>query len=167
MENHNNRTNKEIFRTRRYLIWEHTTRNMEEELSKAKKTFQGLNDTIKISNVGVTGLLRHGKRSSTLRRIQWKNQRGFPPHWERKGMPNKREITEPQADPMRNDPCLNTSWSSSLQLSIKEYSETAMKGELNRGTPIRFTVDFSEQALQARWDWDDILQIITRKTLSA
>lgn len=52
-------------------------------------------------------------------------------------MPNKREITEPQADPMRNDPCLNISWSSSLQLSIKEilwnsHERTTYQGNTNQ-----------------------------------
>ena len=39
------------------------------------------------------------------------------------------------------------------------------KGQINKGTPIRLTVDFSAETLQARRQWYDILKVMKGKNL--
>ena len=81
------------------------------------------------------------------------------------------EVQQAQRVPYRINPRRNTLRHILIKLTKTKFKEKILKAARekqkikNKGTPIRLSVDFSAQTLQARREWQDILKVMKEKNL--
>ena len=81
------------------------------------------------------------------------------------------EVQEAQRVPKMLDPRRNTSRHIIITLSKIKDKERILKAARKKetvtykGVPIRLSVDFSKETLQARWGWKDVLKVMKGKNL--
>ena len=81
------------------------------------------------------------------------------------------EVQETQRVPYRINPRNNTPRHIIIKLTKIKFKEKILKAAREKqkitykGIPIRLSVDFSVETLQARREWQDILKVMKEKTL--
>ena len=81
------------------------------------------------------------------------------------------QVQEAQRVPGRINPRRNTLRHIVIKLAKIKDKEKLLKAArekrqtVYKGTPIRLTADFSAEALQARWEWHDMLKMMKGKNL--
>ena len=81
------------------------------------------------------------------------------------------QIQEAQRVPYKINPRRNTPRHILIKLTKIKHKEKILKAArekkqiTHKGTPIRLLADFSEETLQARREWHDILHVMKRKNL--
>ena len=81
------------------------------------------------------------------------------------------QVQETQRVPNRTNPRQNTSRHTSIKLTKIKHKEQLLKAArekqqiTHRGNPIRITADLSIETLQARREWQDILQVMKENNL--
>ena len=140
----------------------------EKRLKTNEESLRELWDNIKRINIHIIGVPEGGEREKGTGKIfQEIIAKNFP----NMGKESLTQIQEAQRVPYKINPRRNTPRHIIIKLSKIKDEEKILKAAREKkqitykGTPIRLLADFSAEALQARREWHDVLNVMKGKNL--
>ena len=142
--------------------------NKEKRRKKIEDSLRDLWDNIKCTNIRIIGVPEEEEKKKGTEKIFEKIRvKNFP----NMGKEIVNQVQEAQRVPYRINPRINTPRHILIKLSKIKYKENILKTArgkqqiTHKGIPIRLTSDLSAETLQARREWQDILNVMKEKNL--
>ena len=142
--------------------------NKEKRMKRNEDSLRDFWDNIKCNNICIRGVPEGEEREKGPEKIF---EEIIVENFPNMGKEIATQVQEVQRVPYRKNPRRNTPRHIVIKLAKIKDKEKSLKAArekqqiTHKGTPIRLTADFSEETLQARREWHDILQVMKGKNL--
>ena len=144
-------------------------KNEETRIQKKEEKLRNLRDNFKCSNIRIIGVPEGEEKQQEIENLfEQIMKENFPILAKEIDF---KELQEAQRVPKKLDPRKNTPRHIIIALPKMKQKEKILEAAREKGTvtyqgvPIRLSVDFSKETLQARRDWQEVFQVMKGKDL--